>query len=51
MCVKRNPAPWGKLCDSLVPNGLDKVSAARHVIYFHREIGGQAFGDNVNVVI
>jgi len=19
MCVKRDPAPWGKLCDSLVP--------------------------------
>jgi hypothetical protein len=40
MCVKRDPAPRGKLCDSVVPNGLDKVSAARHVIYYHREIRG-----------
>jgi hypothetical protein len=39
MCVKRDPAPRGKLCDSVVPNGLDKVSAARHPFHFHRTKG------------
>ena len=36
MCVKGDPAPWGKLCDSVVPTGWTRVSAARHVIHFHR---------------
>jgi hypothetical protein len=39
MYVKRDPAPWGKLSDSLVPTGWTRVSAARHVVHFHRMEG------------
>jgi hypothetical protein len=36
MRVKRDPSPWIKLRDSLLPTGWTHVSAFRHLIHLHR---------------